>query len=69
MRISLLENEKTLVTSYLIPEKIKSSKFGAESDKDEIYIMNKYLNFVCTNKISQPQFEVIKNEYSKSLKL
>ena len=67
MRISLLEEREDFKS--ILNDTLSSSSFFIEnnySGKKKYYI-NKYLNFIATNKLPENVFQILVNEYSSSL--
>jgi len=67
MRISLLEKRENF--EKILKETLLSSSFFKK--KQEVsegkYYINKYLNFIATNKLPENVFQILANEYSSSL--
>lgn len=67
MRILLLEEREDF--DKILKETLENTTFfkNREGKKKEKYFINKYLNFIATNRLSGNVFQTLVNEYSSSL--
>ena len=67
MRISLLEKRENF--EKILRETLISSSFFEKKQEvsERKYYINKYLNFIATNKLPENVFQILVNEYSSSL--
>ncbi len=67
MRISLLEKRENF--EKILKETLISSSFFEKKQEfiERKYYINKYLNFIATNKLPENVFQILVNEYSSSL--